>query len=135
MSKSRGEGILIYGTRDWDNYSVFAPKFQVNLGAKAGLAARVQGLNRYYSVVFLKANRVALVKALDEERITLTSAAFDWNLDEEHDITLTVHGESIDAQIDDTKLAATDSQYASGGIGLVVTDGSASVDELRIAAL
>lgn len=135
ITQTRGEGIIIHGTREWTDYRAVVPRFRVNLGAPAGVAARVQGLNRYYSLVFVKGSRVALVKALDEHRITLTSSAFDWSLDEEYDMVIEVEGERIRGRVNDVELSATDSQYAGGGIGLTVTDGSISADLIHVEPL
>ena len=136
IAQNSGEGILIHGTRDWKDYSVFAHQLKVHLGAPTGVAVRVQGLNRYYALVCVRGNRVALVKARDEKRTELASAAFEWNLDTGYRVSVTVEGKLIKRIVGDgPALQATDADYLEGGIGLVVADGSVSVDRFEVAQL
>lgn len=132
LSQSQGEGIVIYGTRDWEDYRINVPKFKVNMGAPAGIAIRVQGLNRYYSLVLMTGDKVALVKAVDEQRVTLATAGFKWALDEDYDFTLEAHGQRLQGRVNGVKIEASDSQYPGGGLGLLVTGGSMSTDEIHI---
>jgi ADP-ribosylglycohydrolase len=150
ITQARGEGLVSHGTRDWHDYRVFVPGFIVNLGAPAGVAARVQGLNRYYAVVFADDGHcVRLIKARDEQRIVLASVAFGWQLDAPCDVVVEVEGEAIRARVgvgagaapgaggsnSSVVLSARDPHYRCGGVGLVVTDGSVSADEVHIEPL
>ncbi|KAL4768839.1 hypothetical protein BDW60DRAFT_219320 [Aspergillus nidulans var. acristatus] len=104
LSQSHDEGIAVYGARDWTNYRSLAPKLKVNMGAPVGVAGR----------------RVALVKAKDEQRITLSSVAFDWSVDGEYDFALEADGTSIRGRVQGVRITASDDQYSEGGIGLVI---------------
>ncbi|KAM5356809.1 hypothetical protein ACJ41O_003455 [Fusarium nematophilum] len=95
ISQSKGEGIITCGTREWTDYRVSVPKLKINFGSSLGVAIRVQGLNRYYAVVFVKGGGIALVKAWDAERITLAKAPFEWSLDEEYGVVLEAGGDEI----------------------------------------
>lgn len=129
IAQGQGEGIIIHGTRELANYCVTVPNFMIKFGGPAGLAIRVQGLNRYYALFFAAdRRRIALVKALDEERIELTSMEFSWELDRNYRVTLSASGDVIRARVDDVELQAVDGQYGGGGIGLVATDGCVSAD-------
>lgn len=133
--QNRGEGIVTQGTRDWTDYRVTVQAFTVQLGDPAGVAIRVRGLNRYYALVFSgKGRTVSLVKALDEQRITLATVDFAWKLDEEYEVVLQAAGSQIRGSISgtDVALVAEDDQYAGGGVGLVVTDGAASAGPIKI---
>ncbi|OJJ52155.1 hypothetical protein ASPSYDRAFT_165051 [Aspergillus sydowii CBS 593.65] len=136
ISQDNGEGIVTYGTRDWANYQVVVPRLVICLGGRAGVVIRVQGLNRYYALVFVKPNRVALVKALDEERTELAAAAFGWEHTTGYRVRLAVTGSSIKASIGgEPILEATDDNYLTGGIGLVVTDGAISANQFDVSQL
>ncbi|PON29929.1 hypothetical protein TGAM01_v201295 [Trichoderma gamsii] len=128
IAQGQGEGIIIYGTREWDNYSITIPNFMVKFGAPAGLAIRVQGLNRYYAVTFTADKRINVVKAHDAHRSILSSAAFPWELDYKYRVTLAAHGENIVARVGDTELRSVDGAYRGGGFGLIATDGCVSAD-------
>ena len=132
IAQDRGEGIISHGTRDWTDYQAVAHGFCVNLGAKSGLAVRVQGLNRYYALMFLRGGKIALVKAADETRIELASADLDWKLDEKYELTLRTVGTEIYAKVGDIELRASDDAYKGGAVGLIVTQGSLSADSIDI---
>ncbi|ETN41707.1 uncharacterized protein HMPREF1541_03643 [Cyphellophora europaea CBS 101466] len=137
LGHDHGEGIITHGTRDWTDYDVTARGFKVNLGAPAGVAIRVRGLNRWYAVMFVKGQsdgktRMAIVKARDEKRIDLATEQFDWKLDTAYEVKLRAEGSKITATVADITLSAVDEEYVGGGVGLVVTDGSLSIDTIDI---
>ncbi|QYS98622.1 hypothetical protein H0G86_005794 [Trichoderma simmonsii] len=133
ITQGQGEGIITYGTREWDKYSITVPNFMIKFGAPAGVAIRVQGLNRYYAVFFTEDKRITLVKALDAQRIELASEAFPWELDQKYKVILTACDDLIGVRVGNVELRIADSQYASGGIGLIATDGCVSADSFIIA--
>ncbi|KAL4911317.1 hypothetical protein BDW74DRAFT_184698 [Aspergillus multicolor] len=139
LCQDTGEGIAMYGTKEWTDYRVSVPKLKVNLGAPVGVALRVQGLNRYYALLLTNTNsggrRMALVKAKDEGRITLASVPFEWALDGEYDFVLEAQGDTILGRINGVELTASDNQYPGGGAGLVVTEGAICVDSVEISPL
>ncbi|KAL6787385.1 ADP-ribosylglycohydrolase domain-containing protein [Trichoderma sp. SZMC 28012] len=132
IAQDRGEGFLSQGARDWVDYDVTVSNFVVNFGGPMGVAARVQGLNRYYGLMFTKDKRVALVKAADDKRIELTSMPFDWEENHKYQLHLRVQGSKIEGKVGQVELAATDEDYVGGAVGLVVTDGSLSADSISI---
>ncbi|KAI2777678.1 ADP-ribosylglycohydrolase [Daldinia loculata] len=143
VAQDQGEGIVSYGTRDWTNYRAIFRDFTVNMGGPAGVAVRVRGLNRYYALLFHKGsvdinsskNRIALVKALDYERVELASVDFDWQYDIQYSVTFKVSGDLLHARVGKTELSARDAQYPGGGIGMVVTDGSILTRSIKIGPL
>lgn len=133
--QNTGEGTATFGTREWDNYRVLVPRLKVNFGSLAGITARVQGLNRYYALVLTKGNRVSIIKAFDEKRIPLASAAFEWSLDGEYDMAVEVEGDLIRGRVNELEIIVRDTSYGKGGIGLVVTEGAFCVDTIHISPL
>ena len=130
VAQDQGEGIVSYGNRDWTDYQVSVASFKINLGT-AGVAIRVQGLRRWYALV-IKPRKAMLVKALDEQRIELDAAEFEWKLDEQYTIELTAFGDSIRGKIGNVVLEAKDDQYNGGGLGLIPIDGSLTAADIRI---
>ncbi|KAI0012698.1 ADP-ribosylation/Crystallin J1 [Xylariaceae sp. FL0662B] len=135
VAQDFGEGIVSYGTREWTDYKAHFHAFTINIGEPAGVAVRVQGLNRYYALVFTGGSRVALVKALDEQRIELAGTDFGWKLDTPYEVTVEVQDDQIRAKIGTTEVVANDPQYRGGGIGLVATDGSIRTDSIEVGSL
>ncbi|KKY16293.1 hypothetical protein UCRPC4_g05955 [Phaeomoniella chlamydospora] len=136
IAQDSGEGIIIYGTRDWVDYQVVAHGFQVHLGALAGIAVRVRGLNRFYALLFKPEGQVAIIKARDDQRTELVSTSFKWQRGLHYEVSIIVTGDKIHSYVsygsERVDLEAKDHEYAAGGIGVVVADGSASVDWFKI---
>ncbi|KAL4997366.1 ADP-ribosylation/Crystallin J1 [Aspergillus recurvatus] len=117
VSQSNGEGIAMYGARDWADYRIFVPKVKVSMGNPSAWLF------------------VRKVKAKDEQRITLASMAFDWSLDGEYDFALEAEGTSIRGRVNGVEVTASDDQYSAGGIGLVVTEGAICLDSIETSPL
>lgn len=132
IAQDRGEGLLSQGARDWADYTVMVSNFVVNFGGSMGVAARVQGLNRYYGLMLTKDKRVALVKAADNERIELMSMPFVWEENRKYQLRLRVQGSKIEGQVGQVGLVALDEDYVGGAVGFVVTDGSLSADSIAV---
>ncbi|MEV0800311.1 ADP-ribosylglycohydrolase family protein [Kribbella sp. NPDC050281] len=126
--QNRGTGLLSQGSRDWQNYTVTAD-VTPHLAASAGIAARVQGLQRYYAVELADRNTVRLVR----HHAVLASRAFDWEYGHTYQLALTVDGDRLVAAVDGEALFdLTDPTYDCGGVALVVTEGRTATQEVRI---
>jgi ADP-ribosylglycohydrolase len=125
----RGLGLLIQGTRDWRNYEVSAD-VTPRLAAAVGIAARVQGLRRYYALRLLGRNTVQLIRSCDGETV-LDEQSIEWDFYRTYRLYLTVVDETVRGRVEDVEqsgvveLSATDtgSPLSGGGIGLFVYDG------------
>lgn len=126
-------GLLAYGTREWCDLRVEARGCMTSLAAEVGLAVRVQGLRRYYALVLQRDGRVSIVKARDGVRTALCTVNCPWILDKAYTLVVEVDGPRITASVQGlVNLEASDSDYDNGGIGLVVTDGAFTVDEVQV---
>ena len=135
LTQNEGTGLLITGTRDWIDYTV-SSTIVPHLVAACGLAARVQGLRRYYALV-LAPGVARLVKALDHETV-LAEAPFAWSFDGAYTLRLTVRGPHIGCAIDGTTLfeiTDTDHPLLDGGIALLCTEGRMATDAVMVAPL
>jgi len=133
LAQNDGEGMISYGTREWRNYRVTVSDFRVNLGTRSGLAVRVQGLKRWYGLLFMPGGRVAFVRASDTRRDELVSTSFKWKLDQTYKLAIEVDGDLMRAAIDDLMvLEAYDKQGTCGGIGFVVNNGSVSAEAVKV---
>ncbi|RSH80232.1 uncharacterized protein EHS24_008805 [Apiotrichum porosum] len=135
IAQDIGEGLVSYGTRDWTDYRVTVSDFVMKLGSPAGVTIRVRGLRRWYALLFSESTEgkyVSLVKALDEQRIELATAEFQWTLDSPYEISLAANGPTITGSVGGVTLTATDEQYVGGAMGFVVTSGSLATGTIRI---
>lgn len=137
VAQGHGEGIVTYGTREFKDHKVVFKGFTVNLGAPSGVAIRVRGLNRHYGLLFVRNDRVTLIKVHDEQRSELASTRFSWKFDVNYLITMEVEGNHIYVCVGDmdTELPVNDSEFLGGGVGLMATGGSISADAMELGPL
>ena len=135
--QNRGRGLLMTGTREWRDYAVQS-EVTLHLCAAAGIAARVQGMRRYYALLLCRdaaGNGVArLVRALDGDTV-LAEASFAWAYGETRTFSLRVAGSRIRAAIDNLEeplFEVDDDALVGGGIALVVEEGRVMSDEVVV---
>ena len=126
-----GTGLLLYGARQWTDYSV-AADVTPHLAKRVGLAVRVQGMRRYYGLVMTNDNQLQLVKELDGTHV-LAACEFSQELYQTHDFSLAVSGNQLRGEVDgDVVLQAADDDLAEGGVALLIDEGRTSTHMLRI---
>jgi ADP-ribosylglycohydrolase len=133
LMQNHGTGMLIQGTRDWQDYSVRA-EIVPHMVTSTGLAARVQGLKRYYALVVTHDKKARLVKALDG-LTTLGEIDFDFEWDEKISFELRVHGRKITGLLNDQVVFSVDDTtrpLLDGAVALVVEEGRTACEEVII---
>jgi len=136
LTQNEGTGLLITGTREWADYTVAAP-VRPHLAARAGIAARVQGMRRYYALLVCADGSIRLVKALDGDQV-LAEAPCPWQLDHTYNLALSVRGTEIVAALDDTevlRVTDTDRPLMNGAIALVIDEGRVEIDTVVVRAV
>jgi ADP-ribosylglycohydrolase len=136
LAQNEGRGLLITGTRAWTDYTVVAT-IRPHLVKNAGIAARVQGMRRFYALLLGVDGKVRLVKALDGDT-TLAETPFDWQFGGDYDLRLTVQGESIVGFVDGREVVRAvdkDRPLLGGGIALVIEEGRMSTEAVRVGAV
>ncbi len=131
--QNSGTGLLIQGTRQWTDYVVRAT-LTPRLCTAVGIAARVQGLRRYYALLLHRDGAARLVRVCDGEHI-LAETRFPLRFDVPHDVRLEVVGTRIRGFVDDTvQLDAEDTEggLAGGGVALVVTEGCLDAGAIHV---
>jgi hypothetical protein len=133
VTSSDGPGMLAQGTRDWHDYEVAATVTPL-LAEAWGLAARVQGRERYYALMFdrVGGGRVRLIRRRHDETV-LAVQDFAWSLDKAYALSLRVDGKTIRASIDGRVVLETQDEALTGGaIALLVDTGSIATQEVRV---
>jgi hypothetical protein len=136
LSQDEGRGLLIQGTREWGNYAV-GVDLMPQMAKAAGLAARVQGLRRYYALLLRKDDTAALVKVLDGERV-LARVPFHWQEGQTYKLRLKVDAAHLRAFVDDRilfDLEDTDRPLLTGAIALVCEEGTSSAEAVTVSPL
>jgi hypothetical protein len=137
LVQNEGTGLLITGTREWADYG-FEAAVTPHMAAACGIAARVQGMRRYYALLLTRGadgrGVAQLVKALDGEMV-LAEAPCDWALYRPSRLRLEVAGARIRAAVDGRQLFdLTDPQrpLEGGGVAMVCAEGRAAFEEVAV---
>lgn len=132
-----GRGLLMTGTREWGNYRV-ATTVTPALCTSAGIAARVQGLKRYYALLLTRRTDPVSGAAITVAQIVMGSEVLaeqplTWAYDRPYAMQLEVSGTTIRGWIDGRRvLEVSDNRLSGGGIALVVEGGCAAASAIRV---
>jgi ADP-ribosylglycohydrolase len=132
LIQNRGRGLLIQGTRGWTDYAVRAAIVPETVAA-AGIAARVQGLKRYYGLLLLP-DEVRLVRELDGTTVLARAPFARRDYSAPHELALEVVGARLRATADDVVLEAEDAAFAGGAVALVCDEGCLTTDAVHVGA-
>jgi ADP-ribosylglycohydrolase len=133
LVQNRGTGLLIQGTREWQDYRVSA-NLTPHLVQAAGIGARVQGLRRYYALLLCADGVLRLIKALHGTR-ELAAVPFPWAQGQTYRLTLQVAGAHLSAWVDDEpvlEVGDNDQPLAGGGVALLCEEGRMAAGPVRV---
>ena len=134
VSQDRGSGVLMTGCREWRDYLVSAT-LSTDMAAEIGIAARVQGLRRYYALVLTAAGKAELRKVLDGEG-KLAEADFAWSLGGRPALSMEVVQNRIRGYVNGRLLfdvVDEENPLDGGGVALLCKEGCLATDEVRVA--
>ena len=133
LIQNEGRGLLIQGTREWTDYRVEAD-IKPWLMDAGGIAARVQGLRRFYGLLLTKEGKARLVKALDGD-LVLAEVDFAWENNETYQMTMEVVGANLRGWINGQSLFQVedvDQPLMGGGVAYVVERGHLESQAMRV---
>ena len=131
LIQNEGVGLVMQGTREWRDYSVTATVIP-HMVKRTGVAARVQGMTRFYGLLLAAGQRLQLVRELHGETV-LAEVPYEWHLDETYELTLVVHGHRLIGRVNGaTLIEAEDDALDAGAVGLVVEEGRTEIQRVDI---
>ncbi len=138
LMQNEGVGLLMQGAREWTDYRVTAD-VTPHMAKSAGIAARVQGMRRYYALLVCfegepAATKLRLVKVLHQPT-ALAEMDFPWAFGETHILALEVVGATLKAWVDDRPcLTAVDEEQplSGGAVALVCEEGRTATNVVRV---
>jgi len=144
LVQNRGRGMLIHGTQEWRDYRVSAG-ITPHMVRSGGIAARVQGLRRYYALLLAPQSRLRLVKLADGgagptgEQV-LAETELSWQPRETYDLALEVtgdsrHGTRLQGWVDGRRifdLRDDSAPLEHGAVALVCEAGTLACEVVRI---
>jgi hypothetical protein len=107
--QNHGVGMVTQGTQDWRDYSVEAT-ITPHMVISSGVAARVQGLRRYYALLLAPGGKARLVKSWYGQDEVLAEADFAWEFGSAYTLSLAVKGDQLSASIDGKPLFTAQEQ-------------------------
>ena len=135
-----GRGMVSTGTREWQNYRV-TTTLTPHLCDAFGVAARVQGLGRYYALLLVRnadGGIARLIKVLDGEQVLMEQPCA-WQFGSAYTFELAANGERLVGRVGPSggtmvTLDAYDRHdgLEDGGIALLVEDGRVGTDEVLV---
>jgi hypothetical protein len=133
---NRGTGLLLHGARDWSDYRASAD-VTPHLARRAGVAARVQGMRRYYALVLTDDGNAQLVRELDGTEV-LAEAPLAMELYRTYQFEIVVQGNAIKGAIKGgagmtAALEAEDDALPTGGIALLIDEGRTATQAVSVA--
>lgn len=134
LVQNEGRGLLIQGTREWGNYQAEAT-INLHLAQAAGVAVRVQGMQRYYALLLCADGKARLIKALDGDQV-LAEGDFTWQQGESHHFMLSVNGNRLRAAIDTQPLFDVTDHHnplTGGGVAFVCEAGRIASEAMTVA--
>ncbi len=131
LVQNSGRGLLSIGTRDWQDYRVRATVTPALIQA-GGIAARAQGMRRYYALLLTDSGKAKLVKVLNDLEISLAEMDYSYEVWKPVELEIDVQGSKIRGRVDGSLLEAADSDFAAGGAGWVVEVGHLLADEMTV---
>jgi len=134
--QNRGRGLLIQGCREWESYQV-SSEIKPHLMEAGGIAACVQGLNRYYALLLCEGGKARLEKYLDEGTV-LAEVDFQWEIGANYTLSLNVAGNNVQGWINGNKLfdiQDLENPLLSGAIALVCEEGRLATDVVSVSPI
>lgn len=124
--------MALQGTREWHDYRVRAT-LTAHLAQSFGIAARVQGLRRYYALLITRDGQAQLVRELDGTTV-LAQADVNLAFYKPYAFELCVTGDHLTAAIDGAALFDVHDagRLDGGGIALLVEEGRISSDRVCV---
>ncbi|BDP43728.1 hypothetical protein DAETH_36970 (plasmid) [Deinococcus aetherius] len=131
IAQDTGRGLLIQGARDWHDYQVSAA-IRSDFAAVHGLAARVQGLRRYYALTLRPSGVAQLIKVRGTEQVLAQTTVLPG--EQLRDFNLELDGPRLRAFLDRELLfeVVDDDPISGGGVALLVEEGMLACDAVRV---
>jgi ADP-ribosylglycohydrolase len=133
LIQDEGTGMIIQGCREWADYQVSAD-VAPHMVKSAGIAARVQGLQRYYGFLLCADGKARLIKRNFGDKV-LAERNEGWRFGESANMSLKVAGNHLTAYWDGFlvfDVIDEEEPILEGAIALVVEEGRTATDGVSV---
>jgi hypothetical protein len=128
-----GRGLLMQGTREWQNYRVTA-RMTPHMCEAGGLGIRVQGMTRYYALLITQ-DTARLIRSHEGKDTTLVSCDQGWKLGHQYELTLQAVENKLTAWLNQEKILEVEDvgqYYPSGAVALISQVGRVGCDFVEV---
>jgi hypothetical protein len=128
-----GRGLLIHGTREWTDYQVTAA-LTPHMAQAVGIAARVQGLQRYYALLLCSDGTIKLIKAYEGDTV-LANIDLAWQFGATYTLRLHVVESRLQGFVDERLVCDVnddDQPLRGGGVALICEEGRVATDAVVV---
>ncbi len=133
LIQNEGRGLLMQGTREWQDYALTA-RLTPHMCQAGGIAVRVQGMRRYYALL-VDREKTRIIRAFEGEDTVLGESDFGWTFGQPYELTLAVQGNHLIGSIDGEVVVEAedaDNMYAGGAIALIAEVGRVGCDHVAV---
>ena len=133
LVQNNGRGLLMQGTRDWQDYQVTA-RMTPHMCQAGGVAVRVQGMQRYYALL-LDREKAKIIRAFEGTDTVLAEIDSGWEFGLPYTLNLQVEGNRLVASINGKIVLETEdpeNMFTGGGIGLISEVGRIGCDHVEV---
>ena len=133
LIQNHGVGLIIQGTRDWQDYRAEA-RIKPHLVSATGIAVHVQGLKRYYAMMLLRSGKLRLIKELDGQKV-LAESDIPYEEEKDYSFCLQICQDHIQGWLDGRlqfDVRDDENPLGDGGVALVCEEGCISCEQVRI---
>ena len=132
LIQNEGVGLAFQGSESWTDYRVTAT-MRIHMAKAGGIGARAGGMHRYYALLIGGDGVVRLIRHV-HETVVLGETPLAGALDEQHRLTLEVHGSTIRGSVDGgPAIEATDDALRGGAVALIGEEGRVEYWDVDIA--
>ncbi len=131
---NEGRGLLLTGTRDWQDYKVTAD-ITPHMVKAAGVGVNVQGMTRYVAFLLCRDGQARLIRTFDGEDEVLAATDFPLALGRQHEVAVVTANGRIRCLVDGEELLQAENDHASlthGGIALIVEEGRTATNQVKV---
>jgi ADP-ribosylglycohydrolase len=136
LIQNEGRGLLMQGTREWQDYQVVA-RLTPHMCKAGGVGVRVQGMSRYYALL-CDTEKTRLVQTLEGQDTVLAEAEQGWTFGRTFELTLKVEGNKLTGLVDGVVVVEAvdpDHTFTGGAIALISEEGRIGCDYVEVKPL
>lgn len=133
LIQNYGRGLLMQGTREWQDYQVKA-RMTPHMCEAGGVGVRVQGMRRYYALL-IDRDKSKIIRAFEGTDTVLAEIDSGWEFGRPYEVSLQIENNHLVGLINgNVVIEAEDPEnmYSGGGVALIAEVGRIGCDHVEV---